>query len=413
MSSASSVRTTGDRAVLLLCFLVLTLEGYDLIVFGSTVPALLAYGPWALEPARVGLLGSVAVAGMLVGALVAGVVTDVVGRRRVLLWSVALFSASMAACAAAPTVETFFAARFVVGLGAGALLPTVVALVIETAAPARRNLTVAAAFAGTGAGGALAGLVALGFVPDGYFRPVYLIGGLPALLLVPALARYLPESAAFLAARQEHGRRPAQESLLHRLRSLFEDGLAVPTIVFWVVTFLNLLVLFGTNTWLPSLMTAAGFGVSSALTFLLVLNLGAVVGAVLASLVADRTGPRPVVAGAFTAAAAAFVTLSFHPPTVVVYLLVAVAGFGATGTQILVNAYVGGTYPPDRRATGLGMSLGVGRLGGILGPTAGGYLVAAELSQRANFVAFAVPALVAAVLVVATRAPRPAASTST
>lgn len=390
-----------------LCFLILTLEGYDLIVFGSTVPALLGYEPWDLGPERVGLLGSAAITGMLFGALLAGVLTDAVGRRRVLISSVAVFSAAMMICAMAPSVGVFVAARFTVGLGAGCLLPTAVAMVIEYSSTSRRNFNAALAFAGTGIGGIISGVVALGFVPEGRFRPVYLIGGLPALLLAPVLVKYLPESRAFVANQAAVGAPPAA-GVVQRIGSLFRDGYAVPTLIFWIVTFLNLLVLFGTNTWLPSLMAAAGFGISSALSFLLVLNIGAVIGALIASRVADAVGPRRIVTGAFCSGAAAFAALSFHPPTALAYVLIAVAGFGATGTQILVNAYVGGAYPADRRATGLGLSLGVGRLGGVLGPSVGGYLIAAELSQRANFLAFAIPALVAAVLVAVTAVPRAA-----
>jgi AAHS family benzoate transporter-like MFS transporter len=405
MTTSGPGEERSHRLVVALCFMVLTLEGYDLIVFGSTVPALLAHQPWGLDPERVGFLGSVAVTGMLFGALVSGFLTDAVGRRRVLIGSVALFSAAMVGCATAPTVDAFVVARLAVGLGAGCLLPSAVALVIEYSPVDRRNFNAALAFAGTGVGGIVSGLVALGFVPDGRFRPVYLVGGLPALLLVPVLIRYLPESRAFVAARDASDV-PSARGVLRRIRSLFRDGYAVPTVVFWVVTFLNLLVLFGTNTWLPSLMAAAGFGISSALTFLLVLNVGAVVGALLASRLADGFGPRPIVAGAFCSAAVAFAALSLHPAPALAYVLIALAGFGATGTQILVNAYVGGAYPADRRATGLGLSLGVGRLGGVLGPTVGGYLIAADLSQRANFLAFAVPAVIAGVLVGVTPVPR-------
>ena len=85
--------------VLALCFTVLTLEGYDVVVYGTVVPSLLAYEPWALTSEAAGTLGSLAVLGMLVGALLAGAVTDRVGRRRVLIGSVVLFSLAMGACA--------------------------------------------------------------------------------------------------------------------------------------------------------------------------------------------------------------------------------------------------------------------------------------------------------------------------
>ena len=384
--------------------MTLFLEGYDLVVFGSTVPALLEYGPWGLEPGQVGLLGSVAVIGMLVGALVAGVLTDVVGRRIVVAGSVTLFSVAMVACAMAPSVGLFTVARLAVGLGAGALLPSVIALVIETAPVARRTLHVTIAFAGTGVGGSAAALVALFFVPDGQFRPVYLIGALPAVLLVPMLIRYLPETKRLPETGRPENDLPTP-SIRSRVASLFQDGFAVPTLIFWGVTFLSLLTLFGASTWLPSLMKAAGFGVSSSLAFLLLLYAGGTVGALLASLVADSVGPRWVLFTAFCSAAASFALLSTQPPTVIAYVLVIFAGFGAAGAQTLANAYVGTSYPADRRATALGFSLGVGRLGGILGPILGGYLIAAELSQQANFLIFAVPALIAAVLVVVVRPP--------
>ncbi len=192
-------------------------------------------------------------------------------------------------------------------------------------------------------------------------------------------------------------------SFSRRIGSLFVEGRAMTTTLFWTVTFLSLLILYGANTWLPTLMTAAGFALKSALVFLLVLNLGAVVGGLAAAQLADRFGSRVVIASSFFAAALCFVLLAARPPMPLVYPLVAVAGFGATGTQLLVNAYVGSSYPTRLRATALGMSLGIGRLGGILGPTYGGYVLAANLPQEMNFFAFAVPAIAAALVVIGVR----------
>lgn len=394
----------GPLFVLVLSFVTLFLEGYDLIVFGSTVPALLDYEPWGLQTEQVGLLGSVAIIGMLVGALVAGVLTDILGRRTVIVSSVAMFSLASVGCALAPSVGVFTVSRLLVGLGAGALLPSVIALVIETAPAKRRNLYVTVAFAGTGLGGSVAALVALFFVPNGDFRPVYLIGALPAIVLIPVLVRYLPETKG-LAHRTDRTSRTAGPTVRRQISSLFREGFAVPTLIFWAVTFLSLLTLFGATTWLPSLMTSAGYGVASALSFLLLLNTGGIVGALMASMLSDRIGPRFVLAGAFLSAAASFAALALQPPTVLVYILVAIAGFGAFGSQVLANAYVGASYPADRRATGLGFSLGVGRLGGIMGPILGGFLVAAELSNSVNFLVYAIPALIAAALVMLVRLP--------
>ncbi|MDZ7914880.1 MAG: aromatic acid/H+ symport family MFS transporter [Rhodococcus sp. (in: high G+C Gram-positive bacteria)] len=414
----SEKQPIGRAFVLTLGFVTLALEGYDLIVFGTTVPALLQYEPWGLEPGQVGLLGSAAVVGMLFGALGAGALADIVGRKLVVAGSVSVFSVAMVACALAPSVELFTLARFVVGIGAGALLPSFITLLIEIAPATRRNLYVSISFTGTLVGGMVAALVGLIFVPGGQFRPVYLVGALPAVILVPLLLRYLPETVKPSAPVRLSGSTPAVDgsappenhaapaitaTLGTRVARLFQDGFAVPTLIFWAVTFLSLLTLFGATTWLPSLMTAAGFGVGSALVFLVLLNAGGVVGTIVASSIADRIGAKVVLITACLCASVSFVCLSLQPPTWLVYFFVMLAGFGAFGAQILANSFIGTAYPADRRAIGLGFSLGVGRLGGILGPALGGILIAANLSQHSNFLIFAMPPLLAAVLLVILR----------
>jgi AAHS family benzoate transporter-like MFS transporter len=81
------------------------------------------------------------------------------------------------------------------------------------------------------------------------------------------------------------------------------------------------------------------------------------------------------------------------------YALVAVAGFGTIGCQILVNAYVAMHFPDEVRATALGWTLGIGRLGAIVGPTFGGVLLSSGLDVAWNFYAFAIPAAIGALVV--------------
>jgi AAHS family benzoate transporter-like MFS transporter len=329
----------------------------------------------------------------------------------------------MGGFALAPTPEVFGIFRFFVGLGTGALMPTAVAILVEFSAPHRRTRTAALGFAGVGVGGMLAGLLALWLVPAFGFRGMFVAGCAPLVLVLPLMMRYLPESPSFLLA---HGRPGDAEAVATKygvvlaeegaqkpaetqggLRALFADGRAVATVLFWLATFFCLLVLFGVASWLPALMTKAGYGLTSSLSFVLVLNGGAVVGALAASTLADRWGAKPVTVMSFSAAAVSLALLSVAPPTWAVYLLVAAAGFGTTGTQILLNAFVAIYYPARVRTTGLGMSLGVGRIGAILGPTYGGLLVAASLSLSWQFYAFAIPAAlggVAAALVPLRRA---------
>jgi AAHS family benzoate transporter-like MFS transporter len=146
-------------------------------------------------------------------------------------------------------------------------------------------------------------------------------------------------------------------------------------------------------------MFDAGYPLSSSLAFLLVLNLGAILGTPLGGAAADRFGSKLVVTVMFLAAAASIFLLSFQLPALALYLLVAVAGFGTIGTTILVNAYTANYYPAGSRATGLGWSLGIGRLGAILGPIFGGLVLASNLGLEWNFYAFAIPALLGALAI--------------
>lgn len=148
-------------------------------------------------------------------------------------------------------------------------------------------------------------------------------------------------------------------------------------------------------------MRKAGYPLGSSLAFLLVLNAGAIVGAIGASRVADRIGSKPVTTAAFIVATASILLLSIEFPTSALFLLVAVAGLGSVGTQILVNGYVATHYPDTTRATALGWSLGIGRIGAIQGPVLGGLVVGSSLGFEWNFYLFAAFAALGAVLIVA------------
>jgi len=170
--------------------------------------------------------------------------------------------------------------------------------------------------------------------------------------------------------------------------------------LFWTATFLSLLLLLGTYTWLPLLMNRAGYDLGSSFGFLLVLNLGVVAGSLTSSRLADRFGGRRVICGSFVSASTAFVLLAQDPPLLVGYALVAIVGAGAVNAQFLVYAYVAVSYPTLHRGTAVGAALGVGRLGGVLGPVYGSWLLTGQLPIAAGFYGLAMPALLAAVVVV-------------
>jgi AAHS family benzoate transporter-like MFS transporter len=414
MTTGSPSRTSSRFLVVALCCITIVVDGYDLIVYGTVVPTLVdGSAEWTLTAPEAGRIGSYALVGMLIGAMVIGTITDVIGRRRIMLACIAWFSAAMALAAAAPSVELFGAARFLAGLGLGGVVPTAIALTIEYAHPRHRSTTNAVMFSGYSIGGIAASLAAILVIPDLGWRAMFWIGAVLGAVLLPVAWRLLPESASYLLARgrdaearaladrfglelEEPAARTGRAGGTATLRRLFASSLVLGTLLFWLGTGVGLLLVYGLNTWLAQIMREAGYPLGSALAFLLVLNLGAIVGTPLLGAVADRVGSKPVTVGMFLAAAVCIFLLSVPLPGAVLYLLVGIAGACTIGTTILVNAYTAAFYPVDMRATGLGWALGVGRLGAILGPLYGGFVLASGWGIEANFYAFAVPAVLGA-----------------
>ncbi len=408
--------------VVAICAFAIILDGYDLTVYGAVVPSLLEYEAWNVTETQAGTLGSYALVGMLLGALLIGTVTDLVGRRRIIIACVIWFSVGMALTAFAPTPEAFGLLRFLTGLGLGGVIPTAIALTMEFAEPHRRNITNAFMFSGYAIGGICAALVAIPVLARFEWQTMFWIGSLPALVLVPLAYFALPESPNYLRAR---GREEEAQALAARYGVTLEaPDTAVPaggdgrkrgavanvgtlvsrrflagTLLFWVANGMGLLLVYGLNTWLAGIMFSAGFPLGSSLTFLLVLNAGAILGAPTGGALADRFGSRPVVTTMFVIAATCILLMSLEPPTALLYVFVALAGACTIGTTILVNSYTGNFYPAALRATGLGWALAVGRIGAIIGPIYGGLVMASGLGISVNFYAFAIPAVIGALAV--------------
>lgn len=402
--------------VVAICLVTIIFDGYDLIVYGTVVPALTAPGSeWHLSLAQAGALGSYALGGMVIGTLIAGALTDILGRRKIMLASITWFSVAMGLTAMAPNPEIFGLMRFVTGVGLGGVVPTAIALTVEYAPAHRRNFNNALMFSGFSIGGVLAAVLAINLLPTEGFRVLFWIGITPLFVVVPLAWKFLPESAAYLVAR---GRRSEAEALAAKygltlaapgtaesgekqtaLATLFSANRFVATVLFGAASFVGLLLVYGLNQWLPKIMTTAGYPLGSALKFLLVLNIGAVVGSLVVSMLADRWGSKAVTVAAFGSAAVSLSLLATKPGAGLLMLLIAVAGFGTVGTQILVNGYVATHYPASARATALGWSLGVGRIGAIVGPTYGAWLLASGKGLEWNFYGFAIPAVIGAVLI--------------
>jgi AAHS family benzoate transporter-like MFS transporter len=424
-TAAATVRLS--LRVTALCWVLVLLDGLDLFVYGATLPGVLADKSFGLTPISGGNIGSLTTFGMMLGALGAGILTDRTGRRKIIITGVTVFSLAAAACAAAPTVEFFGAARFVAGIGLGGLLPSAIAMVMEYAPAWRRNLAVTTVMTAHQAGGALAGALGMTLVQSLGWRSVYWIGALLLVVVLPAVVFLLPESMTFLLAKGKTERARAiadkfavsldtfapepAEDRRGGLRGLFTPSVRMTTLLFWIASFAGLLLVYGVNTWLPTMMRGSGYNLGSAISFLLVINLGGIAGMLVAGRLADRFGARPVAIIWFALTACGVGLLALHMPLAVTYVVVFLTGAWLFSAQTLIYAAVGAYYPADSRATALGWVSGVGRLGAVFGPWLGGILVASGLSSL-GFVVFAIAGLLGAVMVSLVRQKTNSATTS-
>ena len=181
----------------------LIFDGYDLVVYGTVVSTFLRDPTQigAVTPALAGALGSYALVGVLVGALLAGSVGDIIGRRKVMLFAYAWFSVGMALTAMTTSAGTFGLLRFVTGLGVGALVATTGAIVSEFAPPGKKNLCNAITYCGVPLGSLLAALLAIILLGAIGWRGMFWIGALPLVTLLPLAFFKMPESPAWLLAR--------------------------------------------------------------------------------------------------------------------------------------------------------------------------------------------------------------------
>jgi len=146
-------------------------------------------------------------------------------------------------------------------------------------------------------------------------------------------------------------------------------------------------------------MASAGYSLGAALTFVLVLNFGAMIGAIGGGWLADRFHIKYVLIGMYSLAAVSITLLGYKVSTEMLFLLVGLAGASTIGTQIVTYAYAGQFYPMAVRSTGIGWASGVGRSGAILAPIVIGTLVGMALPLQQNFLAIAIPAVIATIAV--------------
>ncbi|MDD7837371.1 MULTISPECIES: MFS transporter [Paenarthrobacter] len=385
-----------------LCWLAMVLDGFDLVVLGTVIPTLIKTGELGFDAVGATFAATISLVGVGLGALFIAPLSDKFGRRKLLIACVAGFSIFTIGVAFAPNVAVFSVLRLLAGLGLGACLPAALAYMNDYAPTGTAGKSTTRTMTGYHVGAVATALLAIIIVPN--WRLMFIIGGVAGLVLLPFLWAKLPESLPEAAPAQAGvASKPAaaverstEAAPKKGFRDLLQKPYPVVALGIGVASFMGLLLVYGLNTWLPQLMAAAGYPVSTGLTLLLVLNLGAVAGLFLAGVLADKHGTKKIVLMWFGLSAVFLAILSVKIQNeFLLNAAVFVTGIFVFSSQVLVYAWVSQLFPATLRGTALGFAAGVGRLGAIVGPAVTGTLVAANIAYPAGFYVFAAAGVLA------------------
>ena len=381
-------------SIIVLCGLVVLLDGFDLQTMALAVPSLTQ--EWQAESATFSLALSAALIGMLLGSAIVAPLGDRVGRRPVLIAGmIAVGGGSLlTALAADPTDLSIW--RFLTGLGLGMSLPNATALTSEYVPLRSRVLLISLMYVCVALGALIAGFVAPVLIDAFGWRSIFVAGGVLPLVLAIVLALAIPESLRLLVARRPGdpripliaarflpGVNPAT-LVAHAAERVDEPNVLAlltrtyraRTILLWLTFALNLFILFTLVSWLPTVLSEAGWTRAQALRGSVMNQLGGIVGGLAIAWFIDRGRVMPAMIGGYVLVAIALSLFLVMPSTVPSWVtLLLLVGAGVSGGQVALNAMSVLFYPPTLRATGAGWANTLGRVGALLAPFAGGLVL--------------------------------------
>ena len=408
--------------VVLLCFLIVFLDGLDTAAMGFIAPALSQ--EWGIDRASLGPVMSAALIGMVFGALGSGPLADRFGRKGVLVGAVLVFGGFSLASAYATNVDQLLVLRFLTGLGLGAGMPNATTLLSEYTPERLKSLLVTSMFCGFNLGMAGGGFISAKMIPAYGWHSLLVIGGVLPLLLALVLMVWLPESARFLVVRNRGTDKvrktlspiapqvvaeagsfsvPEQKAVAARnvFALIFSGTYGMGTMLLWLTYFMGLVIVYLLTSWLPTLMRDSGASMEQAAFIGALFQFGGVLSAVGVGWAMDRFNPHKVI-GIFYLLAGVFayaVGQSLGNITVLA-TLVLVAGMCVNGAQSAMPSLAARFYPTQSRATGVSWMLGIGRFGAILGAWSGATLLGLGWTFEQVLTALLVPAGLATVGVI-------------
>lgn len=404
--------TAFHRRLIVVGGLGILFDSLDVGILSFVMAALIL--AWKLSPVTIGLVGSINLVGMAIGAAFAGTLADRFGRRRVFLVTLLVYSLATGIAGLATVVWFLVLMRFVAGIGLGGELPVTTTLVTEFLPKRSRGTGIVWLESFWAVGWLVAALVAFLLIPSYGWQSGFFFGVVPALFVV-YLRRGIPESPRYLwkagaradadqVARAALGLRPTSVTGSPRavgtpLSRIFSTPYRQRTVALWVLWGAMNFAYYGMFLWLPSVLVERGYSLVHSFGYVLLVTIVQVPGYLSAAYLIERLGRRTVLA-VYLLLAAVFAALFGNAGTTAATVLFGcLLGFFNLGAWGVTYAYTVEQYPTLLRAAGSGWAMGVGRVGGIFGPLLVGWFIAAHMQLSTIFWIFAAAMLVALVAV--------------
>lgn len=408
--------TAQQLLVVGLCMFFNMLDGFD--ITAMAIVATSVSNELELTADKLGWIFSFALAGMMAGAMFLAPVSDIIGRRKLIIMAMVLIGVSIVLTASASTLPEFVILRFISGLGAGAMLASQAALASEYSPDKYKAFSVAAVTSGYPMGAMMTSVIAGYIMPDYGWRGMFWFGGLVTLSMVIVAWLMIPESLKYLFERRPDGVLEKINKILRKLKkeplaempevieSSAPDGggvfagmrrLLAPehrkkTLTLWTAFLLCFSTLYFLMSWIPKLMEDAGFDATAGRDAFFLFNLGGVIGIYLMGWMSTKWKLTNLIFYMSAASAVGMVIFAMAPNRLTLLLsLTLVIGILQQGGFTGLYGVAAKAYPTKIRSTGIGWSIGLGRLGAVIGPAAAGYLIVAGFSMSANYFIFAIP----------------------
>ncbi len=401
-----------------ICTLINMLDGFDVLVMSFAAASVSS--EWTLTPYQLGILLSAGLFGMAIGSISLGALADRLGRKRLVNICLVIVTAGMFASAYSENQEQLLAFRFVTGIGIGGMLATLTTLVSEYSNESSRGLCIGFLQSGYPLGALLGGIVSVYLIDSFGWRSLFIFGGSLSLIMLPFVFWKLPESLDFLLLRGNQANKSKIQQILTELEietseflnttedsekkadwiSLFSSDSRANTLYLWTCYFLLMFSFYFVVSWTPKLLVDAGLTTGQGISAGVYLQAGGLVGAISLGLLGYKFKVPILTSVFFCCGVAAMLFYGLVELSLVSLMLVAaVMGFFLIGAMIGLYTIAPSVYPANVRVSGVGLAIGIGRLGAIVAPLAGGIILNSGYSTDEIFVIFSIPLILAAVAV--------------